>query len=307
MDNEIASSWHQGELAVQQRAGTDERMAEVGPKFIREFMPQQHRDFFQSLSMIFVGYTDHCSNTCASILFGASGFVQSPTETELVINTQSTMGDYITEDLRVDDRIGLVGIEFDTKRRNRVNGIITDINQKNIKVKVLQSYGNCPKYIQPRVFVPNKYYSEFTTVSVDKLSEKYSEIISNADTFFIASSYDDGQKFRNRGVDVSHRGGEAGFVSINAAGQLLVDDYVGNGFFNTLGNLLENPMASLLFCDWHTGHVLKIAVSSEILWHDEQKESVVLTAGKVKRSLCFTPIKIEQFNNGLAYIQQVQA
>lgn len=307
MNNEIVSSWHQGELAVQQRAGTDERMAEVGPKFIREFMPQQHRDFFQSLSMIFLGYTEHCSNACASVLFGALGFIQSPTETELVINTQSTMGDFITEGLRVDDLIGLVGIEFDTKRRNRVNGIITDINQKNIKVKVLQSYGNCPKYIQPKVFVPNKSYSEFTTVSVDHLSQKYREIISNADTFFIASSFDDGQKFRSRGVDVSHRGGEVGFVSINAAGQLLVDDYVGNGFFNTLGNLLENPIASLLFCDWHTGHVLKIAVSSEILWHDEQQESMVLAAGKVKRSLCFTPKKIEQFNNGSAYIQAVQA
>ncbi|PKH88560.1 pyridoxamine 5'-phosphate oxidase family protein [Colwellia sp. Bg11-28] len=304
MDNEIVSSWHQGELAVQQRAGTDERMAEIGPKFIREFMPQQHRDFFQSLSMIFVGYTGHCSNAYASVLFGAPGFIQSPTETELVMNTQSTIGDFIIEDLREGDHIGLVGIEFDTKRRNRINGIITDINQKNIKVKVLQSYGNCPKYIQPKEFAPNRSYSEFTTVSLDQLSQKYREIISSADTFFIASSFDDGQKFRNRGVDVSHRGGEVGFVSINAAGQLLVDDYVGNGFFNTLGNLLENPIASLLFCDWQTGHVLKIAVSSEILWHDEQQDSVVLAAGKVKRSLCFTPIKIEQFNNGLAYIQQ---
>ncbi len=307
MDNEIVSSWHQGELAVQQRAGTDKRMAEIGPKFIREFMPQQHRDFFQSLSMIFVGYSDHCSNTCASVLFGASGFIQSPIETELLINTQATIGDFIIEDLNIGDHLGLVGIEFDTKRRNRVNGIIIDINQKSIKVKVLQSYGNCPKYIQPKVFIPNHYYGEFTTLSSDQLSKKQRQIISNADTFFIASSFNDGQQLRNRGVDISHRGGEAGFVSINTAGQFLVDDYVGNGFFNTLGNLLENPTASLLFCDWHTGHVLKITVLGEILWHEEQQENMTLVATKNKRTICFTPIKIEQFNNGLAYTQQVGA
>ncbi|PKG56473.1 MULTISPECIES: pyridoxamine 5'-phosphate oxidase family protein [unclassified Shewanella] len=297
MDNELAPSWHKGEIAVQQRAGTDKRMAAVGPKFIRQFMPQQHRDFYQSQSMIFIGYSDHQSDICASVLFGSPGFIQSPSEVELVINTQQSLGDVIGDNLSVGDRIGLLGIQFDTKRRNRINGIITDVTQKYIRVEVLQSFGNCPKYIQPKKFAANRHYGEFAVDTRAQLSETDRQLITGADTFFIASSFNDGERLNNRGADISHRGGSAGFVSINAAGQLLVPDYVGNGFFNTLGNLLENPTASLLFCDWQQGGVLQITVTSEIIWHDETSPA--------ERTLCFTPIKVEQIANGLAYIEAI--
>lgn len=310
MKNDSVSAWHKGELSIQKMAGTYERMAEIGPKFIHEFMPQQHREFFESLSMVYIGYTDHFSQTCASMLFGTAHFIQSPTETELVVNTQNSLGDFITDDLKVGDRVGLLGIEFDSKRRNRVNAIITDINQKNITLKILQSFGNCPKYIQPKTFKPNPDYGEFSISTSDQLNDADRQKITNADAFFIASSFDDGQQLNNRGADISHRGGSAGFVTINSRGQLLVDDYVGNGFFNTIGNLLENPIASLLFCDWHSGNALQIKVSSQVLWLDEASQtSSVLTTKKdtgtdqVKRTLCFTPIKIERLRNGLAYLQ----
>jgi predicted pyridoxine 5'-phosphate oxidase superfamily flavin-nucleotide-binding protein len=310
MNNDSVSAWHKGELSIQKMADTYERMAEIGPKFIREFMPQQHRDFFESLSMVYIGYTDHDSHTRASMLFGAPNFIQSPTETELVINTQSSLGDFIIDDIKIGDRVGLLGIEFDTKRRNRVNAIITDINQKNIKLKILQSFGNCPKYIQPKTFRQNHDYGDFSTTTSHQLNHTDKHIISSADAFFIASHFDDGQQINNRGADISHRGGTAGFVSINSKGHLLVDDYLGNGFFNTLGNLLENPIASLLFCDWHSGHVLQMAVSSQIIWHDDAKQtSRFLTTKKdtgsdqVKRTLCFTVMKIERFMNGLPYLQ----
>tara|TARA_R110001583_G_scaffold195524_1_gene375334 strand:+ start:1639 stop:2553 length:915 start_codon:yes stop_codon:yes gene_type:complete len=303
MNNEQTPTWHEGELTVQQRVGTDKRMAEVGPKFIRHYMPQQHREYFQNLSMLFIGYTDHYSQSRASVLFGTPGFIESPTETELVINTQHSMGDFIHQQLMIGDKIGLVGVEFDTKRRNRLNAIVTDINQKYITIKVLQSFGNCPKYIQSKTFIANPAYGHFSTTTGSTLNGADKKLIANADTFFIASSFDDGQTLRNRGVDISHRGGEAGFVTINAKGQLLVEDYVGNGFFNTLGNLLHNPIASLLFFDWQKGHLLQLTVSSEILWNDD-KQTQPTEKNHAKRILRFTPIEIEFINNGLAYRQR---
>ncbi|MEP0174363.1 MAG: pyridoxamine 5'-phosphate oxidase family protein [Paraglaciecola sp.] len=308
MSNELLSVWHKGEQNIQKRAGTYQRMVDIGPKFIREFMPQQHRDFFSALPMIYIGYTDHLSQTRASMLFGAANFIQSPSETELIINTQHSLGDYILDDIKVGDRVGLLGLEFETKRRNRASAIITEINQKNIRLTILQSYGNCPKYIQPKIFRKNRNYGEFSTTISQQLNQSDKHIISSADAFFIASHFDDGQQLNNRGADISHRGGSAGFVSINSQGQLLVDDYLGNGFFNTLGNLLENPIASLLFCDWHRGHALHISVSSKIIWHDDvNHRSHLLTTKKdtgserIKRSLCFTPIEVERLTNGLAY------
>lgn len=90
-------------------------------------------------------------------------------------------------------------------------------------------------------------------------------LIARADTFFLASSSPGAGRpdpSRGDGVDVSHRGGEPGFVHIEAAGEaghdvLTVPDYVGNFMFNTLGNILLQPRVGLLFVD---------AVHRDLLW-----------------------------------------
>ena len=91
-------------------------------------------------------------------------------------------------------------------------------------------------------------------------------LIERADTFFIASAHLDVQAGAARGVDVSHRGGRPGFVHVDDAGTLLAPDFVGNFFFNTLGNLVEYPRAGLLFVDFDSGDLLHLAVEGEIVW-----------------------------------------
>ena len=49
-------------------------------------------------------------------------------------------------------------------------------------------------------------------------------------------------------------------------GTLTVPDFVGNCFFNTLGNLAVNPRAGLLFVDFESGDLLQLAVTAEIVW-----------------------------------------
>lgn len=43
-------------------------------------------------------------------------------------------------------------------------------------------------------------------------------------------------------------------------------DFLGNFFFNTLGNIAANPSAGLLFMDFETGDLLYLAVKAEIVW-----------------------------------------
>jgi predicted pyridoxine 5'-phosphate oxidase superfamily flavin-nucleotide-binding protein len=81
------------------------------------------------------------------------------------------------------------------------------------------------------------------------------------------------QAGRAGGVDVSHRGGKPGFVRVEADGTLTVPDFVGNYFFNTLGNLVVNPRAGLLFVDFDTGDLLYLAVTAEIIWDGPEVDS----------------------------------
>jgi ferredoxin-NADP reductase len=89
-------------------------------------------------------------------------------------------------------------------------------------------------------------------------------LISGADTCFVASYVDlDGDASR-RSVDVSHRGGNAGFVQIDGD-CLSIPDFAGNMHFNTLGNLLLNPRAGLLFIDFNSGDILQVSGRTEMV------------------------------------------
>ena len=93
-------------------------------------------------------------------------------------------------------------------------------------------------------------------LELDGLDQRARDMIAAADTFFVASYVD--RDNGERQVDVSHRGGKAGFVRIGEDGVLTVPDFAGNLFFNTLGNFLLNPKAGLLFVDFATGDMLQM-------------------------------------------------
>ena len=52
------ATWHEGEIALQQRTGWAGRLAEVGPRVVRDHMPQQHRDFFAQQPFLIAGTLD---------------------------------------------------------------------------------------------------------------------------------------------------------------------------------------------------------------------------------------------------------
>ena len=85
-------------------------------------------------------------------------------------------------------------------------------------------------------------------------------MIAGSDTFFVASSHPE------RGVDVSHRGGNPGFVEVLDERTLRVPDYVGNGLYNTLGNFVSHPQAGLLFIDFDAGTTLQLIGVPKIRW-----------------------------------------
>ncbi len=268
------SSFHEGECAAQERVGVREKMSEVGRHVIRDYMPDQHRELFTKLPFVIVGTVDSQGQPWASVLASPPGFVASPSPHELVISARPLRADPLADTLVCDARIGLLGIEPHTRRRNRMNGIIERITENGFRVRVNQSFGNCPKYIQAR---KPEYVTRDAVTQVHYYNvlsdEAVRRMILRADTFFIATAYPVDKRDAAapvHGVDVSHRGGKPGFVHVEDNNVLTVPDYAGNQFFNTIGNLLANPRAGLLFIDFETGDLLYLAVDTEIIWEGQQ-------------------------------------
>ena len=256
--------WHEGETYIQQKVGVAERMAAVGQRVIRDFMPDQHRDFYAQLPFIVLGSVDGRGDAWATFLEGCPGFMSSPSSTALNIAAKRDPSDPASEGLVEGRPIGLLGMEMHTRRRNRMNGFVSN-SPDGFRVDVDQSFGNCPRYIQLRDFEFVRAPGEAFAGGVEDLPDldgAARSMIATADAFFVASYAD---RENRRQVDVSHRGGKAGFVRVGDDGTLTIPDFDGNLFFATLGNIVLNGKAGLVFVDYASGDMLQMTGDSEVI------------------------------------------
>jgi predicted pyridoxine 5'-phosphate oxidase superfamily flavin-nucleotide-binding protein len=116
--------------------------------------------------------------------------------------------------------------------------------------------------------------------------------IATADTFFIATAYLDNAAGAARGVDVSHRGGNPGFVHIDGD-TLTVPDFAGNGHFNTFGNIEVNPRAGLLFIDFEQGNLLYLTGRAEVIWDGDPEIAAYAGAERLFKFHLTQGIRVE--------------
>jgi uncharacterized protein len=257
--------WHEGELFIQEKLGVAERMASVGQRIVRDYMPDQHREFYAQLPFMVLGSVDGSGRPWATLLEGAPGFVVSPTPTTLDIAARLDPTDPAATGIGANMPVGLLGIELHTRRRNRMNGVVS-LSAAGLHIDVDQSFGNCPRYIQLRDFEqdrePGQLYSGAVEV-MERFDEGACALIECADTFYVATYAD---REDRRQVDVSHRGGKTGFVRIGSDGALTIPDFDGNQFFSTLGNIVLNGRAGLLFVDHACGDMLQMTGEANIIF-----------------------------------------
>ena len=251
----------------------DERRAQALAQFdiksapIRPAMPEQHRTFFAGLPYLLASTIDDEGWPLATLFTGPPGFVSSPDDTHLRINAPRRQDDPALNAMFSGKEIGILGIDFSNRRRNRANGRIGRMDKNRIEIAVDQSFGNCPKYIQIREIYPvDSATPPPAREDLPQMDDQARALISRADTLFVAShAYSEKAQ---GGADVSHRGGQPGFVKIDG-NRLWIPDFVGNKFMNTLGNLLAKPRAALLFPDFDTGDILHLQGTTEIVWQPE--------------------------------------
>ncbi|OCK78738.1 oxidoreductase-like protein [Lepidopterella palustris CBS 459.81] len=134
--------------------------------------------------------------------------------------------------------------------------------QLQLVVKIEQSLGNCPKYLNQKEIRPALVLPKLLSQSPNLPPEALA-LVAKSDLFFISSSNNDFD------MDTNHRGGPPGFVRVlsndDDGAQLVYPEYSGNRLYQTLGNLQLNPLAGLVFPDFDTGDVLYVTGTVEIL------------------------------------------
>ena len=271
------SPFHSGELEVQNLVGVDERILDIGQRVIRDHLLPQHQAFYHSQHQLLLSIVDGNGRPWVAIVAGAPGFVTALDPHRLRINAlpiglSGSPSDEAIAKLSVGGQVGVLGIDYSTRRRNRVNGRVLSVDPAGFDIQVVQSFGNCPKYIQlrdtdlpqPRIWQA----PPVAGVSMAALDDGWRALIGTADHFFIASHYDRPGDEARHGADVSHRGGRPGFVRIDADDVLEFPDFSGNRFYNTLGNIATNGKAALLFVDFQTGSLLSMTGEAQVVWHD---------------------------------------
>jgi hypothetical protein len=270
---EQLSPFHAGEQAVQERLGVRESIEPWARKVVRPYLPEEHRAFYAALPFLVAAARDESGRPWATILAGAPGFASSPDPETLVIQAEPVLGDALHGRIIPGADVGLLGIDLATRRRNRLNGRIRTGDRPGITLAVGQSFGNCPQYISERQWqhVPPEQ-ARSSSRRFERITAAVAERIRAADTFFIATGHHEDAESATSGMDASHRGGPPGFVEVVDDRTLVFPDYAGNNHFNTIGNLVMDPRAGLLFVDFETGGMLQLTGRVQIDWDSSELE-----------------------------------
>lgn len=272
--NHAESPFHRGEQQVQERLGVRDKIESFARRVVRDHMPEQHREFYAMLPFVLLGTLDDRGRPWASLVPGRPGFMTSPEARVLEIAARPLFGDPLHETLKPGADVGLLGIQLETRRRNRITGRVASVRPDGFAIAIGQAFGNCPQYIQARAIevlpeIDDAARRRPVTRS-DRFDPRTRALIERADTLFIATAYTEDRNAPSQGADVSHRGGKPGFVRVEDDRTFAFPDFSGNNHFNTVGNILLNPKTGFLFLDFEAGGLVYMTGAAEIVWEGEE-------------------------------------
>jgi predicted pyridoxine 5'-phosphate oxidase superfamily flavin-nucleotide-binding protein len=253
--------YHYGEIAVQKKVGV-RRQADKLAAAIGGVISLDRHEFVAVQRMAVLGTVDRRGFMWASVVTGEAGFIRALDEQAIRIAAVPAAGDPLLENVARPAHAALIIPDLAARRRLRLNGR-GQIARGIIEIHAEQVYGNCSHYIQARAPIGEHEWrprGDMAAARTTELSDEHQQLIARADTFFIATDHPES------GADISHRGGNPGFVRIADSRRLAIPDYAGNNMFNTLGNIVANPRVGLLFIGFERGWTLQLTGSATIDW-----------------------------------------
>ena len=254
------AGFHEGELATQRRAGVEADARRLEGMLDPGHLSDGAAKFLAAQTFTAITARDRDGVLWTSPLSADAGFLHGEDQ-PLRIAAVPRVGDPLHR-VPAGQQIGLIAIDFDARRRMRINGTLIDGDDTGLTVHIDQAYGNCPRFIHRRD-APLVAATPSTAVRrAGQLEPADIAMIAASDTFFLGTTHP------VRGSDASHRGGPAGFVRVSTPQRLWWPDYPGNNMFNSFGNLAVDDEAALLFLDFATGASLHLSGTAQVQWTD---------------------------------------
>ncbi|RDW85537.1 hypothetical protein BP5796_03862 [Coleophoma crateriformis] len=277
---QAATQWHEGEVDLHRRL----RVPLNDNPTVAQLSPFGANVLLRS-PLLALGTLDAEGRPWTTVWGGEPGFSRAIAQSIIGVKTTVDRGyDPVVETLlgtkgdgeviKEEGRGRMVSaLAIDLESRNRVKlygrmvaGALQateeGIGEVQLVVKIEQSLGNCPKYLNKRHIIPHLPQPKLQSTELP-LSQIALDLIARADLFFISSSNHDAD------MDTNHRGGPPGFVRVLSNEKdgvtLVYPEYSGNRLYQTLGNLSVCPQAGLVFPDFETGDMLYLTGKTEIL------------------------------------------
>ena len=247
-------NFHEGEAQIQREAGVDtEAFDAMVEHAFRPELSEVEARFVNGRTFSVAASVDATGRPWASPLLGAEGeLFRVESATAVRVAAPAVDGDPLLENIAASGELGV--LYFDPSRRRRAKSTGKGrVDGSTISYVMQRNFGLCNKYIYKRTHEPQRT----TAVSVPgerrvALSDDDRNQLEATDTVFLASFHP------KHGADPTHRGGPAGFVTVVDERTISLPDYMGNGMFQTLGNLLLDDRIGLLELDYATGRALHV-------------------------------------------------
>ena len=203
--------FHAGEIAIQERTGERDSARRHGVGISSRITPGA-LPFLERQRLLAVSALADDGQLWTSAWCGEPGFVRSTNGQH--VHVQSSLMDRSPHDpvltaVAIGRDLGMLAIEFLSRRRLRINGSVASISADEISLVVRESVANCPKYIQRRHHELSAPPTTRRPVTHGHLvDDERRMLVARADTAFVGSVHP------TRGTDASHRGGVPGFIKI---------------------------------------------------------------------------------------------
>ena len=279
-------SWHEGELAMAKAM----RVPDMDNPTFPSLSPQL-ANHAQIAPLIAIGTLDKQGRPWTTLWGGEKGISQPIAQGILGIRSQVVrQHDPVVEELVGKEGDGTVvreegvgrmvsglTIDLETRKRTKLYGRMVagalsmredeatetqqHVAEVQLVLKIEQSLGNCPKYLNKKHVELAESNPELVSDS-PQLPQRALDLLSKADLFFLSSANHD------QDMDTNHRGGPAGFIRVisnDPSGAVLCyPEYSGNRLYQTLGNLKVNPVVGLCVPDFDTGDMLYLTGKTTI-------------------------------------------